>query len=75
MKVAPKYWSLYLPASTSFLTCSPAACSNWAQAGQRESSYSSRVFFASALPMTTVVPSSPSVFLGLTSAALAAFSQ
>lgn len=35
-----------------------------AQTGQRESSYSSRVFFALDSPITTVVPSSPEVFFG-----------
>ena len=67
MKVAPTYWILYLPASTSFLTVSPTVCSNVAQTGQRGSSYMSRVFLAAALPTTTVVPSVPVVLAGLTS--------
>jgi hypothetical protein len=75
MNVAPMYWTLYLPASTSFLICSPFACSKAAQLGQRGSSYSSRVFFASALPTTTVVPFSPELFAGSVTAADSAASQ
>lgn len=58
------YLILYFPASTSLCTVSPMDCSNVPQTGQRESSYSSRVFFAVDLPMTTVVPFLPEVFLG-----------
>ena len=39
MNVAPTYWILYLPASMSFFTVAPTVCSNWAQTGQRGSSY------------------------------------
>ena len=69
------YWTLYLPSATSLSTVAPTVCSNWAQTGQRESSYSSRVFLASALPMTTVVPFVPVVLAGLTSLSFLAASQ
>ncbi|CAM5267768.1 hypothetical protein SHIRM173S_12161 [Streptomyces hirsutus] len=68
-------WTLYLPSATSLSIVSPTVCSNEAQIGQRGSSYSSRVFFASALPMTTVVPFSPLELAGLTSFASAAASH
>ncbi len=66
MNDAPMYWILYLPSATSLVRVGPTVCSNEAQIGQRESSYSLRVFLALSLPMTTVVPSVPEVFLGAT---------